>query len=46
MSEVREALLSLALPPGEASDAMEVIAGDDDGAVEDLLRRALQSVGR
>jgi Holliday junction DNA helicase RuvA len=46
MSEVREALLSLGLSPGEASDAMEVVAGDDDGTVEDLLRRALQSVGR
>jgi len=46
MSEVREALLALGLSTGEATDAMEVIAGDDDVAVEDLLRRALQSVGR
>jgi Holliday junction DNA helicase RuvA len=46
MSEVREALLSLGLTPGEAGDAMEVIAGDEDGPVEDLLKRALQSVGR
>lgn len=46
MSEVREALMALGLTPGEATDAMEVIAGDDDGTVEDLLRRALQSVGR
>jgi Holliday junction DNA helicase RuvA len=46
MSEVREALLALGLTPGEASDALEVIGGDDDGTVEELLRRALQSVGR
>jgi Holliday junction DNA helicase RuvA len=46
MSEVREALLALGLTPGEASDAMEVVAGEDDGTVEELLRRALQSVGR
>jgi len=46
VSEVREALLALGLTPGEASDALEVIAGDEDGTVEDLLRRALQSVGR
>lgn len=46
VSEVREALLALGLTPGEASDALDVIAGDEDGAVEDLLRRALQSVGR
>ena len=46
ISEVREALLSLGLTPAEATDAMEVIVGDDDGTVEDLLRRALQSAGR
>jgi holliday junction DNA helicase RuvA len=46
MSEVREALLALGLTPGEASDAMEVIVGDGDGTTEDLLRKALQSVGR
>lgn len=46
MSEVREALLALGLSPAETGDAMEVIVGDDDGSVEDLLRRALQSVGR
>jgi Holliday junction DNA helicase RuvA len=46
MSEVREALLALGLSAGEASDAMEVIVGDGDGTTEDLLRRALQSVGR
>jgi Holliday junction DNA helicase RuvA len=46
LSEVREALLALGLTPGEASDAMEVIAGRDDGTTEELLRKALQSVGR
>ena len=46
MSEVREALLALGLTPAEASDAMEVVAADDEGTVEELLRRALQSVGR
>jgi len=46
VSEVREALLALGLSPAEATDALEVIAGDDEGTVEDLLRRALQSVGR
>jgi holliday junction DNA helicase RuvA len=46
LSEVREALLALGLTPGEASDAMEVVVVDGDGSVEELLRRALQSVGR
>ncbi|MFL5799162.1 MAG: Holliday junction branch migration protein RuvA [Actinomycetota bacterium] len=46
LSEVREALLALGLTPGEASDAMEVLAGRDDGSTEELLRKALQSVGR
>jgi holliday junction DNA helicase RuvA len=46
LSEVREALLALGLTPAEASDAMEVLAGRDDGTTEELLRTALQSVGR
>ncbi len=45
MSEVREALVSLGLSPQEASEAMREI--DADGRpVEDLLREALQRVGR
>ena len=46
VSEVREALLALGLTPAEATDALEVVVLDDDAPVEDLLRRALQSVGR
>jgi Holliday junction DNA helicase RuvA len=46
LSEVREALLALGLSPQEAADALSALAADDDGSVEDLLRRALQSVGR
>jgi Holliday junction DNA helicase RuvA len=45
MSEVREALLSLGLSPQEASGAIREL--DPDGRpVEDLLREALQRVGR
>ena len=46
LSEVREALLALGLSATEARDAMEVLSGDGEGPVEDLLRKALQSVGR
>ncbi len=46
LSEVREALLALGLTPAEARDAMEVVAADGESPVEDLLRRALQTVGR
>ena len=43
--DVREALVSLGLSPQEASDALAGIAVDDR-EVEDLLREALQRVGR
>ena len=49
MGEVREALLALGLSPDEARDAMEeLVSGNGHGErpVEDLLREALQSVGR
>jgi Holliday junction DNA helicase RuvA len=45
MSEVREALVSLGLSPQEASEAMQGIEADGR-PVEDLLREALQRVGR
>jgi holliday junction DNA helicase RuvA len=44
--DVREALLSLGLSPQEASEAMVGLPADDDRPVEDLLRQALQHVGR
>jgi Holliday junction DNA helicase RuvA len=45
LADVREALLSLGLTPAEAVEAMHGI--DVDGReVEDLLREALQKVGR
>ncbi len=45
LADVREALVSLGLTPAEASVATADL--DPDGAeVEDLLRRALQKVGR
>jgi Holliday junction DNA helicase RuvA len=46
MAEVREALLALGLSPQEARDAVVSLPADDDRPVEDLLRRALQGVGR
>jgi holliday junction DNA helicase RuvA len=46
LSEVREALLALGLTPQESRDAMESLGGDGDGPVPELLRRALQAVGR
>ncbi len=46
LSDVREALLSLGLSPQEASEAMGGIAADGERPVEDLLREALQHVGR
>ena len=49
LSEVRDALLSLGLSPQEAREAIAGLAnsnGDADRPVEDLLREALQSVGR
>ncbi len=45
LADVREALLSLGLSPQEASEALRGV--EPDGlAVEDLLRNALQWVGR
>ncbi|HXF71393.1 MAG TPA: Holliday junction branch migration protein RuvA [Actinomycetota bacterium] len=46
LAEVREALLALGLSPQEATEAMAGLPADGDGSVEDLLRRALQRVGR
>jgi Holliday junction DNA helicase RuvA len=46
LSDVREALLSLGLSAQEAGEAMSGLAGDGGRAVEDLLREALQHVGR
>lgn len=43
--DVREALLSLGLTPVEASEAMSGLEADDKGP-DDLLREALQKVGR
>ena len=44
--DVREALLSLGLTPQEASEAIRALPADGDRSVEDLLREALQRVGR
>lgn len=46
LADVREALLALGLSPQEASEAMVGLPADDERAVEDLLRSALQQVGR
>jgi Holliday junction DNA helicase RuvA len=46
LSDVREALLSLGLSPQEASEAMAGLGADGERPVEDLLRDALQHVGR
>jgi Holliday junction DNA helicase RuvA len=46
LADVREALVSLGLSTQEASEAMASLDGDTDRAVEDLLREALQHVGR
>ncbi|MGZ8567675.1 MAG: Holliday junction branch migration protein RuvA [Actinomycetota bacterium] len=45
LADVREALLSLGLTAGEASTAM-IDLEPDDKPTEDLLREALQKVGR
>jgi Holliday junction DNA helicase RuvA len=45
LADVREALLSLGLTPAEASEAL-VSVQTDGRDVEDLLREALQKVGR
>jgi Holliday junction DNA helicase RuvA len=46
LADVREALLALGLSPQEASEAMTGITSDGAEPVEDLLREALQHVGR
>lgn len=46
LSDVREALLSLGLSAQEASEAMSGLAADGARPVEDMLREALQHVGR
>jgi Holliday junction DNA helicase RuvA len=46
LADVREALLSLGLDPAEASEAMAGLAPNGDRPVADLLREALQHVGR
>ena len=46
MADVREALLTLGLSPQEASEAMTGLTANGDRSVEDLLRDALQRVGR
>ena len=46
LADVREALLSLGLSPAETSEAMVGLAANGDRPVEDLLREALQHVGR
>lgn len=46
LSDVREALLALGLTPQEASDAMAPLSANGDASIEDLLREALQQVGR
>ncbi len=46
LAEVRDALLALGLSAQEARDALEALAPNGDKPVEDLLREALQAVGR
>ena len=46
LADVREALLGLGLSQQEASDAMNDLAPNRDAPVEDLLRAALQHLGR
>lgn len=46
LSDVREALLSLGLSAQEASEAMAGLPTDGEHPVQDLLREALQKVGR
>jgi Holliday junction DNA helicase RuvA len=46
LADVREALVSLGLSAQEASDAMAPLDADMGRPVEDLLREALQHVGR
>jgi Holliday junction DNA helicase RuvA len=46
LAEVREALQALGISGQEAHDALAAVGPDGDRPVEDLLREALQSVGR
>lgn len=46
LADVREALLALGLSAQEASDAMAGLRPNGDRGVEDLLREALQHMGR
>jgi Holliday junction DNA helicase RuvA len=46
LADVREALLALGLSQQEASDAMTGLAPNRHAPVEDLLREALQHLGR
>jgi Holliday junction DNA helicase RuvA len=46
LAEVRDALLALGLSAQEAREALEALAPNGDKPVEDLLREALQAVGR
>ena len=46
LSDVRDALLALGLSPQEASEAIGALPATGDRPVEDLLREALQAVGR
>lgn len=46
LADVREALLALGLSAQEATEAMAGLGADGDRPVEELLREALQRVGR
>ncbi len=46
LADVREALLALGLSAQEASDAMGGLGSDGERSAEELLREALQRVGR
>jgi holliday junction DNA helicase RuvA len=46
LADVREALLALGLSQKEASDAMTGLTSQGGSSVEDLLREALQRIGR
>jgi Holliday junction DNA helicase RuvA len=46
LADVREALLALGLSAPEASEAMAGIPADGDRPVDELLRQALQHIGR
>jgi Holliday junction DNA helicase RuvA len=46
LAEVREALLALGISGQEARDVLVSLGPDEDRPVEELLREALQTVGR